>query len=321
MCAGTLIRMAFRMPTSRHSRYWHWPVVCLFGVIFLVGLSPTTAEGAPRLKKPTLSWTRADLQPWSSYTLSRFIRTNSQGPLKWTSKGSCTTTTKAVKTKSVGVCTITVSVKRTARHSAMRRSRTFLVHGSPAITVPLSTTVANTVTKTTTPLTTTPQTTASQTTLPKTTVPVNTTDFEAEVLRLTNIERTNAGLSPVAECNTLAVAARAHSTRMLDGQFFAHTDPASNKKAVDRIRDIGYLDGANGWSVGENIAMGQSTPDAVMTSWMNSPGHRANILSPAFTHLGVGVVVGAFQEWKSKYSNWDAVPFSTQNFGHGGICE
>ena len=280
-------------------------MMCLLGVIFLVGLSPTTAEGAPRLKKPTLSWTRTELQPWSTYSLSRFIRTSSTGTQKWTSKGSCTTTTKAVKTKSLGVCSITVFVKRTARHNAIKRSRSFLVQGNPATTVPPSTTMANTVTKTT---------------LPITTLPIATTGFEAEILRLTNVERASAGLSTVTACNTLTLAARGHSARMLDGQFFSHTDPASNKKAVDRIRDTGYLDGANGWSVGENIAMGQSTAAATMTSWMNSPGHRANILNAAFTHLGVGVVVGAFQEWKSEYSNWDAVPFSTQNFGYGGVC-
>jgi hypothetical protein len=51
------------------------------------------------------------------------------------------------------------------------------------------------------------------------------------------------------------------------------------------------------------------------------PTSRDSRFNPVFTHLGVGVVVDAFQEWKGKYSNWGAVPFSTQNFGHGGICE
>jgi uncharacterized protein YkwD len=108
---------------------------------------------------------------------------------------------------------------------------------------------------------------------------------------------------------------------MLTSQFFSHTDPETGKSSTDRIRDSGYLAGANGWSVGENIAMGQATAAALMDDWMTSPGHRANILKPEFTHLGVGVTLGVWQAWQGNFGNWNQVTFSTQNFGTGGTCQ
>jgi uncharacterized protein YkwD len=107
---------------------------------------------------------------------------------------------------------------------------------------------------------------------------------------------------------------------MLQGQFFAHNDPGTGTSISDRVRASGYTDGANGWSAGENIAIGYASAAATMDGWMNSPGHRANILQPAFTHLGVGVSVGIWEEWRSKYSNWNSATMATQNFGSGGTC-
>jgi uncharacterized protein YkwD len=69
-----------------------------------------------------------------------------------------------------------------------------------------------------------------------------------------------------------------------------------------------YLPAPGMWTIGENVAFGFSTVDAVMTAWMNSPGHRANILSPAFTDFGAGRAQGA------------SALFWTQNFGAGGVC-
>jgi uncharacterized protein YkwD len=107
---------------------------------------------------------------------------------------------------------------------------------------------------------------------------------------------------------------------MLAAQFLSHDDPGTGKSPTDRIRDAGYLPSSNGWCTGENIAWGQSSAAAVVNWWMNSPGHRANILKPEFMHLGVGVTLGALEEWRGRYSNWDRVTFSTQNFGMGGTC-
>lgn len=136
--------------------------------------------------------------------------------------------------------------------------------------------------------------------------------WESEILRITNVERQNAGLNPLVSCTRLANSALAHTNRMLEGKFFSHSDPGTGTASVDRIRSTGYLDSANSWGVGENIAMGYSSANATMVGWMNSPGHRANVLNPSFTHLGVGVNTGKWDAWYRSVA--------TQNFGYGGSC-
>lgn len=195
---------------------------------------------------------------------------------------------------------------------------------------PSSTTVRPTITTTTTVVSTTTSV-APTTVAPATTVAPTTTTlppsasfdargWEAEILRLTNLERQNAGLGTMASCARLATAALGHTNRMLAGQFFAHDDPVTGSAIVDRIRNTGYLEGAGAWRVGENIAMGHESAAATMVGWMNSPGHRANILNSVFTHLGIGVSIGVWEAWRSTYSNWDAATMATQNFGTGGTC-
>ena len=157
--------------------------------------------------------------------------------------------------------------------------------------------------------------TTSTTTTTTTLAPTASFDargWESEILRITNVERQNAGLNPLVVCTRLANSALAHTNRMLEGQFFSHSDPGTGTASGDRIRSTGYLDSSNGWGYGENIAMGYSSPNATMVGWMNSPGHRANILNPSFTHLGVGVNIGKWDAWYRSVA--------TQNFGYGGSC-
>jgi uncharacterized protein YkwD len=105
-----------------------------------------------------------------------------------------------------------------------------------------------------------------------------------EVFRLVNVERARAGCPALAAEPRLAAAAGAHSADMAAKHYFSHTSQDGSSLAL-RIDRTGYK-----WSrIGENIAKGQSTPAAVMTAWMNSPGHRANILNCQFRHLGVGL--------------------------------
>ncbi|MFE6071742.1 CAP domain-containing protein [Streptomyces sp. NPDC056525] len=121
---------------------------------------------------------------------------------------------------------------------------------------------------------------------------------EAEVVRLVNVERAKVGCSPVSADARLAALAGAFSSDMAARGFFDHTDP----------------DGATPWARaekagisglgGENIARGQADAAAVMESWMNSDGHRANILNCDFTTLGVGVHFA------------DGGPWWTQDFGY-----
>ncbi|MFD6315892.1 CAP domain-containing protein, partial [Streptomyces nigra] len=119
-----------------------------------------------------------------------------------------------------------------------------------------------------------------------------------QVVALVNKERATAGCGPLAEDSLLDKSAQAHSADMAARDFFDHTNP-DGADPGQRITAAGYR-----WSTyGENIAMGQQTPEAVMESWMNSPGHRANILNCSFKDIGVGVHEGPGGPW------W------TQNFG------
>ncbi|ANP52541.1 RNA polymerase sigma factor (sigma-70 family) [Streptomyces griseochromogenes] len=114
----------------------------------------------------------------------------------------------------------------------------------------------------------------------------------AQVVALVNKERAAAGCGPLTENAQLDKAAQGHSDDMAARNFFDHTNP-DGADPGQRITAAGYH-----WSTyGENIAMGQQTPQSVMDSWMNSPGHRANILNCSFKDIGVGVHKGSGGPW------------------------
>ena len=108
--------------------------------------------------------------------------------------------------------------------------------------------------------------------------------FINKVLELVNQERNKAGLDSLTLNNKLNIAAENHSQSMAVNDFFSHQDPTDSSSGGDRIEETGY--DWNTW--GENIAAGYSTPEQVVTGWLNSPGHRANILNPNFTEIGIG---------------------------------
>ncbi|MEU4999899.1 CAP domain-containing protein [Streptomyces sp. NPDC021622] len=112
-------------------------------------------------------------------------------------------------------------------------------------------------------------------------------DWASAVLRLTNAERTAAGLRALSPDPLLTVAAQGHSTDMVARAFYSHTSPDGGEP-WHRASAAGSAHRA----IGENIACGQRSPAEVVDGWMNSPGHRANILKPSFTHLGVGFAGG-----------------------------
>lgn len=112
--------------------------------------------------------------------------------------------------------------------------------------------------------------------------------YEKKVLELVNQERAAQGLNPLAWADDLADVARAHSKDMEQRRFFDHMNP-SGFSPFDRMENAGITY----FMAAENIAAGQGTPAAVMESWMNSPGHRANILNPELKELGVGYVKAA----------------------------
>ncbi|MFB6836816.1 CAP domain-containing protein [Streptomyces sp. NPDC056361] len=105
-----------------------------------------------------------------------------------------------------------------------------------------------------------------------------------QVIALVNAERAKAGCGPLTANATLTRAAQGHSDDMAARDFFDHTNP-DGKGPGDRVTAAGYP-----WSTyGENIAMGQQTPEQVMDAWMNSSGHRANILNCDFKEIGIGI--------------------------------
>lgn len=107
--------------------------------------------------------------------------------------------------------------------------------------------------------------------------------YESEVIRLVNEIRTENGLKPLAANWELSRIARYKSEDMANNRYFSHTSPTYGTP-FQMIRSFGLTYR----SAGENIAYGQRTPAAVVNAWMNSSGHRANILNPSFTQIGVG---------------------------------
>ena len=112
------------------------------------------------------------------------------------------------------------------------------------------------------------------------------TAFESEVVRLVNEERAKKGLSPLTQDWQLSRVARYKSQDMKDLNYFSHTSPTYGSP-FEMMKSFGI----SYRTAGENIAKGYSTPEAVVKGWMNSPGHRANILNSSYTHIGVGYVV------------------------------
>jgi len=112
------------------------------------------------------------------------------------------------------------------------------------------------------------------------------------VFALVNEERARTGIEPVAWSEPAATAAYDHAVDMDLRDFFAHDNPDGASPGT-RLARVGV--GGRGW--GENIARGQASAAAVMDAWMNSPGHRANILNPTYRFLGVGVHTGIDGPW------------------------
>jgi len=172
-------------------------------------------------------------------------------------------------------------------------------------------------------------------------VAVAQADFESEVIELVNAEREacNCGLHPLSYNIELTVAARRHSQDMGDRNYFDHATPDGTPDGIafyERITDAGYIYQACGENIaagyatpdgttdgiafyeritdagyiyqacGENIAAGYATPEAVVDGWMNSDGHRANILDPDYCDIGVGY---AAVDGSQYYHYW------TQDFG------
>lgn len=112
----------------------------------------------------------------------------------------------------------------------------------------------------------------------------NLAALRTTVICLTNRERVARGMPALAEESHLTAAAQGHSEDMAENNYFDHTD-LTGGKPWDRAAAAGY---GSGW-IGENIAAGYGSPFAVMTGWMKSSGHCANILISRYVDIGIGV--------------------------------
>jgi uncharacterized protein YkwD len=118
--------------------------------------------------------------------------------------------------------------------------------------------------------------------------------MESSIACLINEQRTSRGLPPVQPNGNLRQAAQSHSKEMVDEGYFEHTSPAG-VTFIDRIQATGYTRGARSWVVGENLVWGTgslSTPQSLVTAWMNSPPHRENLLRARFREIGIAAVAG-----------------------------
>ncbi|WP_077622244.1 CAP domain-containing protein [Sediminibacillus massiliensis] len=111
----------------------------------------------------------------------------------------------------------------------------------------------------------------------------NLSEIQQEVVRLTNEERRNNGLSELKADGELTEVAQTKSEDMAEKGYFSHTSPTYGSP-FDMMQEFGV----DYQSAAENIASGQQSPEAVVDAWMNSPGHRKNILNGNLTHIGIG---------------------------------
>lgn len=107
--------------------------------------------------------------------------------------------------------------------------------------------------------------------------------FQNQVAQLVNQERAKAGLQPLVVKMDLTKVAQIKAEDMATNKYFSHTSPTYGSP-FDMMKKFGI----NYTRAGENIAMGYTTPESVMEGWMNSPGHKANILNPNFKEIGIG---------------------------------
>jgi uncharacterized protein YkwD len=116
----------------------------------------------------------------------------------------------------------------------------------------------------------------------------------AATLCLLNGERADRGLAPLALNPQLSAGAGAYAQDLVAGSYFSHTGRDGSDLRT-RVARTGYLRHDRAWALGENLAWGTgslATPGSIMVAWMNSPGHRDNILNPEFREIGIGIVTG-----------------------------
>lgn len=123
--------------------------------------------------------------------------------------------------------------------------------------------------------------------------PAEAEQYASRIVDLVNEERQMHGLRPLRINATLTRLSSDYACEMIEGDFFEHTDPVSGSTVGSRALQSGYYFK----KVGENLAGGFASPEETMAQWMESPGHRANILDPDFVEMGAAVRIGGSYHW------------------------
>jgi uncharacterized protein YkwD len=162
---------------------------------------------------------------------------------------------------------------------------------------------------------------ASASSCPNTWIPVtglSQSSMESSIACLINERRAAHGMGAVQPNPALRQAALGHSHEMVSQGYFEHTSPGG-VTFIDRIVATGYTRGARAWEVGENLAWGTgplSTPESLVTSWMNSPPHRENLLRARFREIGIAAVVGTPRSSR----DWTGVTVSSE-YGYRSLAK
>lgn len=196
------------------------------------------------------------------------------------------TTTKAPTIETTTETTTKASVTTTATETTTKATTT---EATTETTTKAATT--ETTTKATTTTETTTKTTTSETTS-ETTTAQQSGSYAQQVLNLVNAERAKHSLSPLKLNSNVNKVAQTKAEDMKNNNYFSHTSPTYGSP-FDMLKSFGI----SYKTAGENIAKGQKTPQAVVNAWMNSEGHRANILNKNFKELGVGYTGGSSPYW------------------------
>ncbi len=216
--------------------------------------------------------------------------------------GTSTTVSNKIVYKSVDLsnCKSTTDIVKALRKAGYKNITTKNIKNSKALKNVVATVKKNNAKKTTTTnktTTTTPTPTKAPAKTTTTSTNSTTSSYATQVLKLVNAERAKAGLSALTTNTTLTSAAnvRAKETKTL----FSHTRPDGSSCFTALTQA-----GVNYKTAGENIAYGQKTPAEVVKAWMESPGHRANIMNANFHKVGIGVYqTGGVIYWSQLFTN------------------
>jgi len=137
------------------------------------------------------------------------------------------------------------------------------------------------------------------------------TGLEAQIVALSNRERSRVGLPALTAASELADVARGHSEEMARLNYFEHESPTPGRTEPWDRANLAGIDSAE---FGENIFLAEGhapvkVPNLAVTAWMHSPGHRANLLSPAFNHVGIGLAVFKKQIYVTQLFSAELEPY------------